>query len=300
MYQNLARALPDGHALKAASVHFVMIPAFNPEVMDLEIAVAVRRMQAVIELGRTCRDRRKVGLKTPLRALVVMNSSQDFVKDVRLLQEYIQEELNVLSVAYRTDTNNVALSAVLNFKLLGQQLGKDMKRVKQAADELSQDELAEFGRSGSISLCGHHITSEAMTVARRVESLNDPNLETFGDAETMVIMDFTPDEELAQMALAREVANRIQRLRKRVGLLPEDDVQIWASVIPGLKGTGALGQMLETRRDDISRSIRRELRIGAVEQAGGMEVLGQEEFSPGVDDGERILLTICRRSGKDD
>merc|ERR1712038_263025 len=44
IYQNLARALPDGHEMKADSIHFLMIPEANQAVMEEKTLEAFRRM----------------------------------------------------------------------------------------------------------------------------------------------------------------------------------------------------------------------------------------------------------------
>lgn len=43
-----------------------------------------------------------------------------------------------------------------------------------------------------------------------------------GDGEVLVVMDLRPDEELVAAGLAREVVNRVQRLRKKAGLQATD------------------------------------------------------------------------------
>jgi isoleucyl-tRNA synthetase len=54
----------------------------------------------------------------------------------------------------------------------------------------------------------------------------------------MVLLDAFAYPELAQEGLAREVLNRIQRLRKRAGLVPTDDVQVSYRVLgPATTGT---------------------------------------------------------------
>merc|ERR1719409_668689 len=47
MYRNLSRALPNGHPLKAKSVHFVMIPDVDTSALNPEIVTAMERMQCI-------------------------------------------------------------------------------------------------------------------------------------------------------------------------------------------------------------------------------------------------------------
>merc|ERR1719203_1024139 len=138
LYRNLSRALPDGHPMKAKSVHFVMIPEQDPNTLDADIQRAVERMQEVVELGRTCRERKGVLNKMPLKSMTVLTKDASFTADLKRLQAFVQEELNVVEVKFdQADIDSkIVLSATLNFKVLGKKLGKDMKAVQDAVKQL--------------------------------------------------------------------------------------------------------------------------------------------------------------------
>ena len=50
-----------------------------------------------------------------------------------------------------------------------------------------------------------------------------------GDGDVLVVLDLSEDESLLEAFLAREVVNRIQKLRKGAGLLESDRVDMWVS-----------------------------------------------------------------------
>eukprot|EP00928_Gymnodinium_smaydae_P030577 TRINITY_DN226_c1_g1_i1.p1 TRINITY_DN226_c1_g1~~TRINITY_DN226_c1_g1_i1.p1 ORF type:complete len:1155 (-),score=336.15 TRINITY_DN226_c1_g1_i1:363-3827(-) len=291
IYKNLARALPDGHPMKAASVHFVMVPEYDKDALDASIQTAVQRMQSVVELGRTCREQKKVGLKTPLKSMTLYNSDPSFQKDLKLLQPYVEEELNVMEVNYRTDTQNITFTATLNFKVLGKKLGKDMKKVQEAVKQLTQEDLKKFEDESKITVCGYEITSEEMTTAKSIKDLEDPNLQAISDSETMVVLDFTPDEDLARMALARDVANRVQKLRKEAQLQPDDPVDMWAEA-EGAKKDSKLAACLEQKAEYLDKLLRRKLWKGCLRQ--GHELLVKDEAFDL--DGEKLHVYITARS----
>jgi isoleucyl-tRNA synthetase len=60
-------------------------------------------MQKIIELGRVSRERRAIGLKTPLKSLVVIHSDVQYLEDVKSLEGYICSELNVLDLKLTSD-----------------------------------------------------------------------------------------------------------------------------------------------------------------------------------------------------
>lgn len=60
----------------AASVHHIMLPAFDPLRIDPQAESDMRVMQQVIEMGRTARERRNVTLKTPIKGLTIITQSE--------------------------------------------------------------------------------------------------------------------------------------------------------------------------------------------------------------------------------
>jgi isoleucyl-tRNA synthetase len=297
LYQNLARALPDGHPMKCKSVHWVMIPDHDPEALNPEVLLAVERLQSVVELGRVCRERKKVGQRTPLKGMTVLNKSEAFMSDVKSLEAYLKEELNVMSVTLSTDTSSVVLAPTLNFKVLGKKLGKDMKSVQEAVNKLTQEEVQSFDAKGSITVCGYDLTRNddepelsELTVTPKVAGLADPNLEPNGDSESVVIMDFTPDPDLEMMATSRAISNTVQKLRKEAKLQQSDPVDMWASVIPSKKSKGYLSNVLTGKKEYIDSLLRRPLLDGKLLQ--GHEVLVITDETEIGEDKDKLVVTI--------
>lgn len=64
IYQTLKQFIPKNDNIPDdRSVHFLDFPTVREEYFDPEIERAVGRMQAVIELGRTIREKKNISLK---------------------------------------------------------------------------------------------------------------------------------------------------------------------------------------------------------------------------------------------
>ena len=63
----------------------------------------------------------------------------------------------------------ITLSGTLNFKELGKRLGKDMKAVKDAVTNLSQEELVAFERDGEIVVQGHKLSGSDIQLSRKLK-----------------------------------------------------------------------------------------------------------------------------------
>jgi isoleucyl-tRNA synthetase len=81
IFQRLSVLLPPSFIKDqdVRSVHFLRFPTVRQELFDPVVERRVGRMQKVIDLGRYCRDRRTVSLKTPLKTLVVLHQDPEFL-----------------------------------------------------------------------------------------------------------------------------------------------------------------------------------------------------------------------------
>ncbi|KAH9825958.1 isoleucine--tRNA ligase, cytoplasmic-like [Teratosphaeria destructans] len=236
IFQRLAVHLPEtmrkGKDIR--SVHFVGYPTVREELFDPVVERRVSAMQKVIELGRYCRDRKTLSLKTPLKTLVVLHKDPQFLDDVRTLESYITEELNVRDLVLTSDDAKygVAYNVLADVKNLGQKFKKDAVKIKNALPKLSKDQISSFLNEKTITIEGHKLEEEDLRVRKEFKPTKETeNYQDGSESEIMVLLDSFAYPELAQEGLAREVLNRIQRLRKRAGLVPTDDVKVAYTVL---------------------------------------------------------------------
>ncbi|WPH00029.1 isoleucine--trna ligase, cytoplasmic [Acrodontium crateriforme] len=237
IFQRLAVHLPESmkKEFDVRSVHFLPFPQVREELFDTAVERRVSAMQKVIELGRLARDRRTVSLKTPLKTLVVLHQDSQYLEDVRTLQGYITEELNVRDLVLTSEESKygVEYSVLADVKNLGQKFKKDAKKIKDALPKLSPEQIQTFLSTGNITVEGHELSAEDLRVQRGVKQTPETkHFEVASEGQVMALLDAFAYPELAQEGLAREVLNRIQRLRKRAGLVPTDDVKLAYAVLP--------------------------------------------------------------------
>ncbi|MFP6836109.1 MAG: isoleucine--tRNA ligase, partial [Pseudomonadales bacterium] len=80
LYRELS-ALGGGQA-RPASVHLCDYPKPEAQLIREELEVAVDRMQQVVLLGRQKREEVRIGLRTPLRSLVIVNRDQALLEEL--------------------------------------------------------------------------------------------------------------------------------------------------------------------------------------------------------------------------
>ena len=85
-----------------------------------------------------------------------------------------------------------------------------------------------------IDLCGHQLVDGDLNVVRYFDSAalgSDSKWEAVSTKELVVLLDCEEYPELIEDGLQREVVNRVQRLRKKSGLVPTDKVHYYYKIL---------------------------------------------------------------------
>ncbi|KAJ3498519.1 hypothetical protein NLG97_g1056 [Lecanicillium saksenae] len=259
------------------SVHFLRFPDVRSELFDSAVERRVSRMQKVIELARVSRERRSIGLKTPLKTLVVLHPDQQYLDDVKSLENYITEELNVRDLVLTSDEvkYGVQYSVTADWPVLGKKLKKDMVRVKKALPSLTSEQCQAYVRDKEILVDGIKLEEGDLVVRRGVkEDDASKTWETNTDSDVLTLLDVHIYEGLAQEGLAREVINRVQKLRKKAGLQQTDDVKMEYRMLSDPESIG-LEDVLSSQSAAFEKVLRRPLDKHEEGVAG--EVIAEEE-----------------------
>lgn len=235
MFQRLSKKLPPSEE-NMDSVHYQLIPDPCAHLIDEKIEKAVSHMQTIIELGRVVRDRKTIPTKYPLPEIVVIHQDSEVLRDVVSLDSYILSELNVKKLTVTTDKEKygVTLRAEPDHKTLGARLKGEFKRVTQAIKELSDEQLRRFVDTKEIIVEGHTLEQQDL---RLMFSFTGPaaeelskRYEAHSEGNILILLDVTPDEEMHNEGIAREVINRVQKLRKKAQLVPSDDAVVYYEI----------------------------------------------------------------------
>lgn len=217
--------------LQTDSVHFLMLPEPESFTEEKHIEEAIEHMKMAIELGRVGREHREIALKQPLKEATIIHRDESVLNAIRSLESYVRSQLNVRSVTYSTDEMKfVVLKADADGRVLGKKLGKAFKAVHTAVRALSPDQVARLETEGQIDIAGHTLTTSDVKISRELkdEYRVGETLQAESSASgLLLILNTVRDDDLLQEGQARELVNRIQKLRKKVHLRPEDRIEIF-------------------------------------------------------------------------
>ncbi|NXD37747.1 SYIC protein, partial [Copsychus sechellarum] len=235
MYQNLKTLIDPASVQEknTESIHYLMLPQVREDLIDKKIESAVSCLQSVIELGRVIRDRKTIPVKYPLKEVVVIHQDPEALENIRALEKYVLEELNVRALTLSADKARygVRLRAEPEHTVLGRRLKGAFKPLMAAIKELSSEQLERFQETGVIVVEGHELHGEDLRLMYQMTE-GSAQFEAHSDAQVLVLLDVTPDQSMVDEGVAREVINRIQKLRKKRNLVPTDEITVYYRVLP--------------------------------------------------------------------
>mgnify|MGYP001183364083 CR=1 FL=1 len=216
----LHRALHDG-----ASVHLARFPEGDPGLRDVRLEEGMEVIRALARLGRAARERVKIRVRQPLRTLYAVVPAGVELTDELL--GILKDELNIKEVRFLDAVEElVTLRAVPNFRVLGKRFGPHTAEAAEAIRALDVERLQAFRRGEPLGIVvageGVELTGEEFEI--KEEARGDLVVET-GDGLT-IALDPTIDEGLRAEGMARELVNRVQRLRREAGLRVEDRIRL--------------------------------------------------------------------------
>lgn len=261
------------------SLHFIPFPTVQEALFDEGVERQLSSMQKVIQLGRTSRDRCNVPLKTPLLSLVVIADAQ-VTADIESLKTYILQELNVREIVATSDESqfNILLEARVDWPTLGKKLKKDVKLVRDALPKLSQEDLRKYVAEKKITVGGIELVENDLSIVRVLGQMSDgeSKWEPSFENDMIVLLDRTVDPELTEEGLVREILSRIQRLRKKAGLTPTDDVGMEYKVLENPEEVDVKG-LVEGKRSLFVQACREALEPVREGEGGDKELIMEEE-----------------------
>jgi len=211
-------------ALTDETVHLQRYPR-TTGISDPQLESDMDAARALVSLGRAAREEVKIRVRQPLRGVqAVIPGGQTLTEEVL---NVVKEELNVKEVSFLTTAEGiVTLVARPNFRSLGQRFGKQTNDAAAAIRRLSQKSLSVFRDGGSMQIElnreMHELEEGDIDVLQEASS----GLVVKGEGAYTVALDPELDDELLAEGVARELVNRIQRLRKDSGLDISDRIEL--------------------------------------------------------------------------
>jgi isoleucyl-tRNA synthetase len=213
------------------SVHLADWPEADTTAVDDGLEAEMTRARHVVSLGLSARNEARLKVRTPLRRAFVLVPEGDGIRDTVL--EEVRDALNVRAVELITDLEGlVDYEVVPNFRKLGPRVGSLMPQVQAALRSADGAAVrAAFETGGRYEI--HLESGEAVEIGPdevEVRATSHAELALAQEGAYAVALDTKLDSELRNEGIARELARRLNDLRKAQGLEIADRVRVtlWA------------------------------------------------------------------------
>jgi isoleucyl-tRNA synthetase len=213
---------------KAESVHHMLYPEANESAIDKSLEERMQLAQDISSLVLSLRKKVNIKVRQPLQRILIPLADQEMKNQVEQVEELIKSEVNVKEIEYLENTDNSFIKKKIkpNYVMLGKKLGPKMKAVANAIGEMSQQDIATLEKEGSISLL---IDNEPVILqAQEVEISGEdiPGWMVANKDALTVALDVTVTPILVSEGNARELVNRVQKIRKDSGLELTDRIVV--------------------------------------------------------------------------
>lgn len=200
----------------AESVHHARFPEANVAVIDLALEGRMKKAQEICSLVLSIRKDKKVNIKVrqPLQKILVPVLNKAEQEQLALVKDLILSEVNVKELDMLTDDSFFKKSIKPNFKTLGKKVGAKMKAVAAhiTSMEAAEIEKLEHDKVLHISIEGTEVSIDLEDVEIIVEDI--PGWSVASKDGTTVALDISLNDSLLEEGNARELVNRIQKIRK--------------------------------------------------------------------------------------
>jgi isoleucyl-tRNA synthetase len=245
--------------LTGESVHLAQFPRAQGRV-DQGLNDAMAGIRRLASLARSAREDAGLRVRQPLARMRVAVPTKILGQEFEALLPILASEVNVKQVqVVASDEELVRLVAKPNFRALGKAHGSETPKVAQAAGRLGADDLRLLEQGGRVSVTADGRTydygPDDVMVHREVVT----DWPVRADGPFVVALDPALTDELRREGLARELINRVQRLRKEAGY------DYNTRIVLGVTGDTQLVEAAETFQQAIGdETLARHLVLGAV------------------------------------
>jgi len=146
----------------------------------------------------------------------------------------------------------ITLTAEPNHKELGSAFKQKKGEITAALKTIKHEQLLELSNTGKTSLCGEDIQSNMVSIVWNFTG----DKEKYGASNgkgALVLLNKQISRELEMQGMLREVANRIQKLRKKGGVTPADLVTVYYSIE---EQKSNLSEVLDKFKNEIEKLTR--------------------------------------------
>ena len=224
MYQNLNNITGRNNSV---SVHLADFPVADTGYIDSSLEERMRLAQDISSVILSVRKKVNIKVRQPLQRILIPVMDARVKEQIVQIEELIKGEVNIKEIEYLTDSEGFIKKKIKpNFKSLGARMGTKMKAVAQVISEMEQHDInvLEKQKIFNINVAGEQI--EITTADVEIIAEDIPGWAVANKDNLTVALDITITPQLQDEGNARELVNRIQKIRKESGFEVTDRITV--------------------------------------------------------------------------
>ena len=212
---------------KVGSVHLAGYPVASDDCINTDLEERMRLAQDISSLVLSVRKKVNIKVRQPLQRILIPVLDPHIKDQIQHIEELVKNEVNIKSIEYLTDTEGFIKKKLKpNFKTLGAKMGAKMKSVAAAIGQMSQHDISilEQNKVFALTVDGEQVKVGIADVDIIAEDI--PGWSIASKDNLTVALDVTITPELEEEGNARELVNRIQKIRKESGFEVTDRIKV--------------------------------------------------------------------------
>ncbi len=226
LYQDLTSVT--GRAA-TTSVHLAAYPECDEACVDSELEYRMELAQKISSMVLALRKKEQLIVRQPLQKIAIPTTDEVMKARIEAVKALILSEVNVKELEFVEGDGILVKKIKCNFRTLGKKFGKLMKSVNVAVTEMSQEQITQLEKNGTITLQVEG--TDALIELADVEIFSEdvPGWTVANEGALTVALDVEVTDELRREGIAREVIKKIQAMRKDSGLEITDRIAVSVS-----------------------------------------------------------------------
>jgi len=210
-----------------SSIHLGEFPIADETCIDKDLEERMDMAQKISSMALGLRRKVQIRVRQPLSKIMIPILDESMETQIEAVKNIILSELNVKEIEYITDTAGILVKKIKpDFKKLGPKFGKQMKQVAGAINQLTQEDIMNFEKSGNYEILVDEKPVQLEITDVEILSEDIPGWLVANEGKLTVALDINITDELKQEGIAREFINRIQNFRKECDFDVTDKIKL--------------------------------------------------------------------------
>jgi isoleucyl-tRNA synthetase len=218
-----------------SSVHHADFPVANEAWIDAALEERMGMAKEISSLVLSIRKKVNIRVRQPLQKMLIPVNGDAMKAQLEKVEDLILAEVNVKEMEYLPADNDFIRKKIkANFVLLGKRLGGKMKLAAAAIAAMSQEEIRQLESAGTFALL---VEGEPIHLLKEEVDIQSEDVEGWMVASRnalTVALDVVVSPALEQEGNARELVNRVQKIRKDLDLELTDRIIVEIQSDPAL------------------------------------------------------------------